>query len=413
MAQSLSNFDNALKNVYGPGIRNAINSSNPVLTSVVHDTENVSGRKCIWSVHSGRSSAVGARPEGGALPTADYQRTLAPEETLAYLYGTIEVSGQALHLTQNSAGAFAKALEFEMKHLVKDVKADLARQMFNSKVTINSVLASGALSRSVGTPTTTITLEDLASTSGGSPDPAVFRYFEEGMKIDFVTPSTGAVSVAGVTVSAVDSAAGTLTTSTASGAADDDYIFRAGNWTATGTENEINGLPFLLGTQNYAGITAASNARWNGRAVGSTSAGISENLLASAVEEVQVNGSGDKPSLAISSFKQGRKLASVFQTQKRYEPKPTTITGGWEGVEVAGLNLVFDRFAPERKVFLISPGELAWFVGHDWDWDTDDGQVLNKKTGYDAITAQYKAYVQLNTYTRNAHAIVTVADPTF
>src|SRR6266581_9391113 len=91
MPQSLANYDAALKNIYAPGLRNSINYSNAVLTEVVKDTTNVSGRKCIWSVHSGRSASTGARAEFGVLPVADRQRYIAPEDNLRYQYHTIKV----------------------------------------------------------------------------------------------------------------------------------------------------------------------------------------------------------------------------------------------------------------------------------------------------------------------------------
>lgn len=411
MAQSMANYDAALKNVYGPALRNSLNNSNPVLTEVVRDEDNVSGRKCIWSVHSGRSTSTGARHEGGALPTADRQRYIAPEENLAYLYHTIEVTGQAQHLTKNAAGAFAKALDEEMKGAEKDIKVDLARQMFNEAVTINSQLAHGALGIIAGAPAANvITLDDGA---GGAPDPAIFRYFFVGMKIDAVNATTGVVSEAAMEITAISAANNTITVDDDGAAADNDYLFRAGNWDASEFSAEINGLRFLIGTQNYAGITAASNPVWNALSTGSSTEGISENLVAETIEKVEVDGDGSTPTLGLTAHRQGRKLASIIQQQKRYAPPATKLKAGWTGIEVAGLNLVFDRFAPERKVFVLSPGELAWFVGLDWDWDTDDGKILSKVPGFDKVTAQYKAYVQLNTYTRNAHAVATVDDPNF
>jgi hypothetical protein len=414
MAQSLANYDAALKNVYGPGLRNALNNSNPVLTQVVRDTENVSGRKCIWSTHSGRSTSTGARKELKALPTADRQRFLAPEEDLTYQYHTIKVSGQAKHLTQNAAGAFGKALDREMKGAERDIKVDLARQMFNQKVTINSALAAGALARIDGAPgANVITLQEVGQSSSVRPDPATYRYFFVGMLIDAVDSSTGAITEAAMEITAIDPVNHTITVDDDGSAANDNYIFRQGNYDATDGEAEINGLPFLLGTQNYATITAASNPVWNGLSVGSSTEGISENLLESGIEAVQVDGNGDSPGLGITSYKQGRKLASIVQQQKRYAPPSTKQTVGWTGVEVAGLDLLFDRFAPERKTFIIEREELAWFVGLDWDWDTDDGKILSKVPGFDAIEAQYKAYVQLNTYNRNSHCTVTHAEPVF
>ena len=417
MAQSLVNFDAALKNLYGPGLKNALNNSNAVLTEVVHDTENVSGRKCIWNVHSGRSASTGARAEGAALPVADRERYIAPEATLAYLYHTIKVTGQALNLTQNNAGAFGKALDQEMKGAEKNIKIDLARQMFNSAVTINGVLVNGALAvvESVSSGVITVqSLADVAVDSDVSLDPASFRYFFVGQTLDAVTPSTGVLTATNMTVLSVSSANGTVTVDQTTSIVNEDVLFRHGNFKATSGQNEIQGLPFLVGTQDYAAVTAATNPVWNGLAVGSSSVGISEDLLESSIEAVQVDGDGSTPTLALGQFKQGRKLAGIIQQQKRYQPPSVTLQGGWKGIEVAGLNFVFDRFAPERQIVVLSPEELAWFVGLDWSWNDDAGYTLGKALdGTDAIEANYRAYVQLNTYTRNAHTLVTLASPVF
>lgn len=422
MAQSLANYDAALKNIYAPGLRNSLNNSNPILTEVVHDTNNVSGRKCIWGVHSGRSASTGARAEGAALPTADRQRYIAPEDNLAYLYHTIAVSGQAKHLTQNNAGAFAKALDQEMTGAEKDIKVDLARQMFGAKVTINGLLTAGALAvNHTITDATHIVIESVEGTpvvaGAGDSDVAavaadsLYRLFFVGQILDSVLPSSGAVN-ATFTVTAVVPGTG-ITTTTNTGAVADDFLFRSGNQVA-GVENEINGLRFLVGTQDYAGITAASNPVWNGNKVGSATVGISENLLESGIEKVQLDGDGSTPTLAISEKPQLRKLASVIQQQKRFAPPSTKLTAGWTGIEVAGLTLVADRFCPSTQIFILTPAELAWFVGLDWTWDDDDGKVLFKALdGTDAVQARFKAYVNLQTYTRNAHTVATAAIPSF
>ena len=415
MAQSLTNYDAALKNIYGPALKNSINNSNAILTEVVHDTENVSGRKCIWAVHSGRSASTGARAEFGTLPTADRQRYIAPEDDLAYLYHTVKVSGQAKHLTQNNAGAFAKALDQEMKGAEKDIKNDLARQMFNAAVTINSVLAYGALAVCFTiSSATAIVIDETLNAANNVAAPAgssVYRLFFVGQIIDSVASATGVVTA---TFSITSVTPGTnIGTTTNTGVVDGDFLFRSGNF-GSGEGNEINGLRFLIGTQDYAGITATSNPVWNSLAVGSSTTGISENLLESAIEKVQTDGDGSTPTLAIAEQSQGRKLANILQSQKRFQSPEITLKGGWKGVEVAGLNLVFDRFCPTADIFVLSPEELAWFVGLDWTWDDDDGKVLYKALdNSDAVEARFKGYVNLQTYTRNAHARVTAAIPTF
>jgi hypothetical protein len=102
MPQSLTNFDAALKDDYGPGLRNAINNSNPVLTEATRNDEDIVGRRAVWSVHTARSTSTSARGELGSLHSADRQRFAQMSDALKFLYHTIKVSGQAKHLTQTT-----------------------------------------------------------------------------------------------------------------------------------------------------------------------------------------------------------------------------------------------------------------------------------------------------------------------
>lgn len=410
MAQSLANFDAALKDFYGPGLRNAINTSNPVLTEVTRDEENVQGRKAIWSLQSGRSGSTGARAEGGTLPTADRQRYLAPEDTLAYLYHTIKVSGQAKHLTKGDRGSFARALEAEIKGAERDLKNEVAREMFNQVKTINSALVNGVIATVNGVGSSpTFALDD----DGDALDPSIMRHFFVGMPVDFVTPGTGAITRS-TTITAIDFDNKTITVATGTSILDNDYVVRGGNYAAG--ETEINGLRHLIGTSNYAGITASSNPVWNSVVLGSSTTGISEEIIERGVEKVETDGNGSTPTLFLTEHSQRRKLASVLQSQKRYEGRQTTLKAGWKGLDVAGGTLVVDRYCPTSKLFSLTPSDLGWFVGLDWTWDDDDrpGQFLYKALDdTDAVQARFKGYVNLEAYVRNSHAVTTLKVPTF
>lgn len=409
MPQSLANFDAALKDNYGPGLRESINNSNPVLTELRFNREDIVGRQAVWSVHSQRSTSTGSRGELGTLPTADRQSYIGPRDNLSFMYHTIKVSGPAKHLTRNDTGAFTRALESELRGAEKDVKNDLARQIFNTAQTINAVLVNGALAKVNGAPAgNVITINYADDTTAPS---NLTRQFFVGEKVDAIS-SAGAVVQAGMTITAINAATPSITVDAAGATADNNFLFRAGNY-ASG-ETEINGLPFLLGTQNYAGITAASNPVWNALSVGSTSTGISEVLLEEGQEKVETDGDGSTPNLYVFEHVQRRKLASLLQTQKRYEGREMTLTSGWKGLAVAQGVLLVDRYCPSLSGFGITTREMEWFIGLDWEWDEDDGRVLYKALdNSDAVEARYKSYFNLEALTRNAHVKFTVAEPTF
>lgn len=405
MAQSLTNFNAALKEVYAPGLRNAINNSNVAWAEATRNDLDIIGEEAVWSIHKGRSSSTGARAELAALPTADRQRYAKPRRKLSFQYHTVKVSGQAKHLTRSDEGAFARALEAEMKGAEVDMKNDLSRQVFGQS---KAVVGTGVIATVNGVPAANvITLDD----DGVALDASIMRHFFVGELVDSIIPGTGAVRQAGMEIVAINTAARTITVNASGTTADNDHIVRAGN-----AGNELDGLRFLLGTASYAGIdpAGAGNGFWQATQVGSLTTGISEVLLDEAVESVETDGDGNTPELFIAEHAQRRKLASQLQAQKRYDGREMTLTSGWRGLSLARGVLVADRYCPTTRIFGIYVPELTKFVGLDFQFDEDDGEVFFKALdGSDAVEARFKGYCQLATTNRNSHVQVRVQEPTF
>lgn len=407
MAQSLTNFDNALKDFYGPGLKEAVNNSNPVLTEATKNDEDVQGRRAVWSVHTSRSASTGARAELGTLPTADRQRYSQMNENLAFLYHTIKVSGVAKHLTKNDSGSFARALESELDGAEKDLKNDLARQVFGQSLAISTTYYSGVLGLVNGDPSTgpTITVDNGAGVAFGT------RPLFIGEVIQFVDPATGTPRTGTYTIDSIATTGLTFTVTETvdSGVADNDWIVRAGNF-----GNEINGLRYLISTSPFAGVDPATVPSWGALSVGSSTTQISETVLDQASEKPATDGDGSSPSLYLAEHSQRRKLAQQLQAQKMYEGRETTLTAGWRGLQIAQGTLVCDRYCPVETAFAITPKYLVRFVGLDWTWDDDDGKVLYKALdGSDAVEARFKTYMNLVVTVRNAHTKISLSTPTF
>lgn len=409
MPQSMTNFDNALKDFYGPGLREAVNNSNVILTEATRNDEDFVGRRAVWSVHTSRSASTGARAELGTLPTADRQRYSQPNEDLAYIYHTIKVSGVAKHLTRSDAGAFTRALESELDGAEKDLKNDLARQCFGQSLAISSTYYTGVLGLVNGDPGTgtTITVDNGAGVPFGT------RVLFPGEKISFLNPATGTARTepaGGYEVASVTSTTVFEITSAAdSTIADNDWIVRYGNF-----GNEINGLRHLVSTAPFAGIDPASVPAWGALSYGTAgTTQISETVLDQAAEKVETDGDGSSPNLYIAEHSQRAKLAQQLQAQKMYEGRQRTLTAGWIGLDVARGTLVVDRFCPVQTAFALTPKYLVHFVGLDWTWDDDDGKVLYKALdGSDAVEARFKTYMNLVVTVRNAHVKINLASPT-
>lgn len=405
MPQSLANFDAALKDNYGPGLKNAVNNTNPVLAEIKPNDRDIIGRKAVWSLHTSRSTSTGGRAELVSLPTADRQRYSQLQDDLVFTYHTIKVSGPAKHLTRGDEGAFARALESEIDGAETDIKTDRARQLYGQALTDGTNLQSGVIAVLSADPGTGTTLTMATATK------AEMRAFFIGEVLQIINPSGGAARTGTYTVTAVDISAKTVTTSEAcdAGIASGDYVVRNGNF-----GNEINGLRHLISTQKTANVDPATVPSWGAVTAGSSTTAISEVLLNEASEKVLTDGDGSTPSLWSVEYDQRRKLASQLQAQKRYDGMQTTLKSGWKGLEIAEGTLVADRFNPTNDGFGLTISDLERFVGLDWTWDEDDGKVLYKALdGSDAVEARFKVYDQLVATKRNSHVRVTMSTPTF
>lgn len=420
MPQSLSVFDAALKEDYTPGLQEAVNQSNVILSVVKKNTDDIVGRQAVWAVHHARSASTGARAELGTLPSADAQRFEDPRENLKYSYHTIKVSGPAIALTRNDKGAFRRALEAEMTGAENDIKNNLSRQVIAGRYTVQTA-----------TPTvgrTGVLAIAQAGTFGGA-DPidldtattnAEMRFFFVGQKVDVVVVATGVVT-ATRNITAVDKTSSPKTI-TVDGA--DDIVVNAGDIIVVSGSygNEFAGLPVLVndnigdkvdGTNvvQVHNLSSGSVPAWASAKVGSTTTPISEDLIEQAFDAIETDGNGDSDAakILVGSFEQRRTLANKLQAQKRYDGREVTLKAGWRGLNIARGTYVAERYCLDNDLFLINPSALSWFVGQDLTFDDVDGKVLFKALdGSDAFEARMKIYCALAALTRNAHCRVKV-----
>ena len=414
MPQNLQTFDAALKETYGPGLRNAVNDKATVVwAEACKNTDDLIGEEAVWAVHSGRSNSTGARGESTNLPVANNQRHLKARKGLTFQYHTIKVSGPAKHLTRGDEGAFARALETEIKGAERDIKNDMARQAFGQTVSSTSPVA-----RYTGVIGTVSSVTSTTLLFAGE-DESIMRHFFLGESIQVFSSTTGTIRAGGpYEITGINKATRTVTVGTTLGGtvAATDWVAR-GDAGSNSLNSEIDGLRTLISPiGSYAGLDPANtgNASWASLLIGSATTGVSEVIFDEAAEVVETDGDGNTPELFVSEFVQRRKLASLLQAQKRYDGREVTLTSGWKGLQLARGTLVADRYCPTTYAFGIHQPELTKFVGLDFQWDEDDGTVLYKSLdGQDSVEARYKAYVQLAVTNRNSHVQIRLSAPSF
>lgn len=413
MAQSISEFENAMKEVYGIGLRNAINNSTVILTEAQRNSRDFVGKKAVWAIHTGRSGATGARAELGILPAADKQRFARPEEDTKTVVHTIKVSAEVIAASRNDTGAFARAMATEMQGAENDLKNNVCRQIYGQgkvQTGTETVVRTGVIAEVAGAPVANVITLDNGT--GPAITDSDMRAFYEGMRLDAIDPATGAVDESGMEVVAVDVAARTITVDDDGATADNDYIAVQGSY-----DNEFLGLRVLInnndgdqidGTNTVVvhNVSSATHSTWQSHVVGSATTPISEELFDEAFDEAMISGPGNEPTLMVGGFGQRRALASQLQTQKRYDGRQTTLTAGWKGLNIARGTYVADRYAPDNTVFLIDTSELTWFVLQDFGWDNEDGKVLFKTSNQLAYEGRFVGMFALAVTNRSSHVRV-------
>jgi hypothetical protein len=203
MAATLATIDSYLKEVYQGRIREQLNEEIVALKRITRSgsgvTNEVGGKYVTFPIHTRRNSGIGSRFESEALPTPGQQGHAAARVGLKYAYGGVQLTGQAISLSDTDAKAFAKALDNEVEGLKNDLKKDMNRQVYGS--------GNGAIGVATG-----------ANTGAVAPV-ADARLFQIGMVVDTQTGNT--VDNTGLIVDSVDltTGANTVTFTTTPGTA--------------------------------------------------------------------------------------------------------------------------------------------------------------------------------------------------
>ena len=254
MTATTTTLDKALKEYYLPPAREQLNNENMMLAQIERTTQHVEGREAVLSLHVGRNSGIGARAEGGELPTAGNQQYIDARVGLAYNYLRIRVSGQAMKATASDSGSFVRALSNEMTNGVNDLRRDINRQIFND--------GNGTIARCNSHSSQVITLHADTTT-------AQINQLEVGMRIDVGTlddPDAHSTDSTGLVISAVDKTASppTITvTGTIGGTVNtSDYITRFDNGKAADGSGadaaDSAGTLELIGLQKIVGVQGTS-----------------------------------------------------------------------------------------------------------------------------------------------------------
>ncbi len=401
MAATLATIDSYLKEVYQGRIREQLNDEIVALKRITRSgsgvTNEVGGKYVTFPIHTRRNSGIGSRFENEALPAAGQQGHAAARVGLKYAYGGVQLTGQAISLSDTDAKAFAKALDNEVEGLKNDLKKDMNRQVYGS--------GNGAIAVATGANT------------GAVVPVADARLFQVGMVVDTQTGNT--VDNTGLIVSSVDLTAGantvTFTTTPGTATAAADIIVRKGSGVAAGGNRELTGLAAIVSASGTLyNIDPSVEPEWkaNVDSNGGTNRALSEALMIGMTDDIRTK--GGSTSLILQSLGVRRAYFNLL-SQLRQTVNTQEFTGGFSGLafttDRGEIPVVADVDAPLNKQWYINEDALTYYRDEDWHFIDRDGsmwkQVRDSNGDYDAYYARMVEYHELGTDRRNTHGLVS------
>lgn len=397
MAATLSSIDPLLKEVYQPRIREQLNTETVALKRIEGSSAGVTnetgGRYVTFPLHTRRNSGVGSRLETEALPTAGQQGYTAARTGLKYAYGSIQLTGQSISLSDSEPKAFARVLDQEMTGIKDDILKDMNRQVYG--------LGNGAIATvtAAGTASTTVTVNDT-------------HWFQINEVVDIITaPST--VASAGLVVTAVNPGAGTITLSSAVTTAIGQIITRTGSGPAASGNREMTGLGAIINNTGVIyNVDPTVEPLWESVVQGTagSNTALTEDQMITVIDLIRIN--GGKTSLILTSLGVRRAYWALL-TQLRTFVNTQEFTGGFKGLafttDMGEVPVVSDPDSPKSQMLFVNEDHLTVYRDEDWHWlDRDQmwHQVIDSAGVHDAWFATMARYHELGTDRRNTHGIL-------
>lgn len=419
MAADITTMATILKDAYGELVR-SFNDQCWIWENALASRDTTwAGLRAVHAVHTKRSSGVGARGDGVALPTAGNQTIKRISLPMRRTYGRIQISRPLMKQSQSAAGAFAEGLDLEIDGCRKDYGRDICRQAWGT--------SNGVIARCESNSTVTVTMYSTTTPY------AVLQCFGDGgMIVDIGTVADPDLIADGILVTGYSIATAgsyTITLNSAPGVVSNShYVFRhdaGGASDDTGNDNdgqfELTGLQSAISATTTLHTLSVANGSGQWESTVKSNSGTNRPWtsmlgMAAAMEASQKSGMG----VDVAACNQGVYLAIVNEqiASKRHiqniDQASTKVklgagaagimlsVPGWGASDGNLLPVVCDRDAPGNALFGINFASIKKYVLSDPEWADDDGAVLSRVSGYDAYEAYLAGYQELGYTRRNA-----------
>lgn len=392
-ATTLTTADSILKEVYEDRIRDQLQSDTITLKRIEQTSEGVTsevgGKYVTFPIRVKRNHGIGARNENEVLPEAKTQGYASARINLAYLYGSISLTGQTMELVQTNTQAFASALSQETEGLRENLTKDMNRQMYGT--------SDGAMA---------------VITSDGSNNFVVdsVQYLEVGMIIDVHSSNLSSEKLDNREITAIDESTNTVTYDGSDGTtAVDDVVTRHNS---EGKET-IGFKEIVDNSGTLYNIDPTVNPVWKSvvKANGGTNRALSEGLMTSMVDAIRAN--GGRTSVIFTSLGVRRAYFNLLVQHRRYTGT-TQFEGGFSGLSFTTdwgeAPVVSDFDCQSNRMYFINEKEIKLYREADWSFMDRDGsswqRVITSDGKFDAYEAMMFKYCQLGTHRRNSHGLL-------
>jgi hypothetical protein len=409
MGLNLSNFDAVLKDVYGPQIEEQLSMVNKLSDHIEeNDSSDWTGRQVMYPIHVSRNEGIGATGEGERLPRAGQQGYATVKIPEKFNYGRIELTIQVIKSSQSNKGAFARAMDSELKGMVRDLANDRERQAFGSGTgvlaLINGAVTAGA---------TTVTVD---SPFGITPTTNGARFLNPGMNIAVIAPA--APTVEGTfTVATIGATGTTISTAapTVGNYSDNARLVRYNPDDPTGLTNNFNdetmGLLGLFDDGTYVNVLHNVNRTTYPvfkAAVIPTVGTITADVIQRGIDVTDEIGGGNfqNNGVFMTHHSVRREYLKLLDVPRRYtgadlrspDASPTTLSlrGGGD-ITYADRPMITAKHCPYATIFGFLKGSVTRYIHVRGEWADEDGAILRNVTNYDKWEAFYRIFDNLHT----------------
>jgi len=395
---TLTTLSNLLKDFYLPPVVEQLNNEVLLLQRLESRSQELFGNQAVVPLHKGRSGGVGARAEGGQLPSPGAQAYARATYDLKYLYGRVRVTGPSMAKTAAEAGSFLQALKGELDGIRADLRKDVARQVYGNGTAQIATCVSNAAG--------VITIS--------SAEPIRKGQLYVGQVLDVGTAAAPTLRASATTITAITAATPSVTVDNSGiTVAGTDFLFRQGS-AGAGTVFEIDaGLQKIVsatpttGTLGGLNRATAGNEYWQNMVIAQGGV-LALDTMQQAVNRVQI--AGGTTSGIYTSFGVQRQYFNLLQSQVRYN-EPQTIKGGFQTLDFAGKPLIADLDHPDGKMHFLQEEFIKVFSNRDWHFLDEDGNVLKWRSDYDEWEAVLARYMNLGATRANTQLVVsTITD---